>query len=526
MNVEKRLAPMTGVPRRWLPWVVLIAPAIVAAILAIWGTPHGPGTNEDSETYVCAAQTLIEKHALLACGRNWPLVWFPPLYPTMLAALDVLGIMGLDGVRVICMVSFAGSTLLMGAMLNRATSSLLLSIIGELLFLTMGDIVSVHLYAMSEAPFVVLFLLSIFWLWCALEDDRTRWVVLAGCTAAAASLTRYTGASIVFTGAIAFVWYDDLPRQVRLRRTAIFLTAACAPLGIWMCRNLYEARTLTARTAGFYPLEPRQYSRAAYTVVRWFIPWLSEAACFAVGGPVIVAVLVAFALVIYWNPGKLVWLLAVFALSNVMLIVVSRLFLDPFVLLAERMLVPILVSLLIVTLMLVHSLVTKPAVNALWRCLAVSIAILCIAANAFRARDILSESRNDGLEMSRLYYRNSTLIPWLSRLPLGTVLYSDEPEPIYFATGRFAEQLPMVTDPESKLPADSTRREEDLLLRRLGDHDGFIVYFNEASAYRRDNMAPIDSMPAIYHLSMRRLLQNKEGAIYEMRADPAFRLQQ
>ena len=241
----------------------------------------------------------------------------------MLAALDVLGIRGLDGVRVICTMSFAGSTFLMGAMLNRATSSLLLSIVGELLFLTMGDIVMVHLYAMSEAPFVVLFLLFIFWLWCALEDDRMRWVVLAGCTAAAASLTRYTGASIVFTGAIALVWYDDRPRQVRLRRTAIFLTAACAPLGIWMCRNFYEARSLTARIAGFYPLESYQYPRAAHTVVRWFIPSLSEDACSAVGGPVIVAVLVAFALVIYWNPGKLAWLLAVFALSNAVLIVVS-----------------------------------------------------------------------------------------------------------------------------------------------------------------------------------------------------------
>ena len=186
---------------------------------------------------------------------------------------------------------------------------------------------------------------------------------------------------------------------------------------------------------------------------------------------------------------------------------------------------PILVSLLIVTLLLAHSLVTKPAVNLLWRCVAVSLAILCIVANAFRARDILSESRNDGLEMSRRYYRNSTLIPWLSRLPLGTVLYSDEPEPIYFATGRFAELLPRVADPTNKPALESERSEEDLLLHRLGDHDGFIVYFNEASPYRRDSMPPIDSMPAVYHLSMRQVLQNKDGAIYEMHAAPPLRRQ-
>jgi hypothetical protein len=43
--------------------------------------------------------------------------------------------------------------------------------------------------------------------------------------------------------------------------------------------------------------------------------------------------------------------------------------------------------------------------------------------------------------MSRRYYRDSALIAWLLRLPADTVIFSDEPEPIYFFAGRFAEQL-------------------------------------------------------------------------------------
>lgn len=446
------------------------------------------------------------------------MVWFPPLYPVMLAILDLVGIRGLEGARVICVVSYTSSTLLVGTLLYTTTASLVLSILDELLFLTMADIVTVHLYTMSEAPFVVLFLLFIFCMLRALEDDRTRWIITAGCTAAAASLTRYTGASIIFTGAITFLWNDDRSSYIRLRRAAIFLIATCAPLSIWMARNVHEAGSLTERHPGFYPLESYQYPLAASTVVRWFIPWLADQTCAAVGGPVMVALILALAILIYWNPQKLVWMLAVFALSNGAFIVASRFFMDPYVVLTGRMLVPILVSLLLLTSLLAYSLVARPTIAAPWRWIVISMAILFIVANAFRSKAVLDESHDHGLELSRAYYRDSALITWLSRLPPGTVLYSDEPEPIYFETGRFAEQLPMITDPESKLPLASTSREIGLLHDRLGDQRGFIVYFNDASAYRRDNMPPIDSMPAVYSLSMREVVSNKEGTIYEMRS--------
>jgi hypothetical protein len=95
--------------------------------------------------------------------------------------------------------------------------------------------------------------------------------------------------------------------------------------------------------------------------------------------------------------------------------------------------------------------------------------------------------------MSRRYYRDSALIAWLSRLPADTVIFSDEPEPIYFLAGRFAEQLAIdwAVTPRHRV-------------------------FNKASLNRLDNIPPPGLMPSVYGLSIRELIRSSDGAIYEM----------
>jgi hypothetical protein len=496
---------------------LLVALALVAAAVSLWGTAYGPATNEDSGGYLCGAQNLIEKGAFLMCGRDLPMVWFPPFYSFLLAGLDAIGLWRMEGARVLCAITFAAGTLLTGAILYESTVSLLVAILGELLFLTMGDIVTTYLYAMSEAPFVALLLLFIFWTWRALEDDRMRWLVLAGLAAAAAALTRYMGASLIVTGAIAIAWYDARPIPIRLRRAALFLLAGCVPVGAWMCRNLHLAGSLTSRRLGYYPLDAQQYPKAAYTVVRWFYPF-SAAICTVIGAPVIIAVLLAFVLVAFWNPGKLPWLLAILALANAAIIVVSRLFADPYVVFAGRILVPILVMSVILTLWVAHSIFAQPTVSPRWRWGAVALALLFVMANTVRSRGILHDARTYGFELSTRYYRDSALIAWLSRLPPDTVIYTDEPEPIYFFGGRIADLLPMITDPNGEYPLASLAGEVSRMHDRLDDHTGIIVYFYRAHPHRRDNMADLVLMPAVYGLSMRPLFQNQDGVIYEIRA--------
>jgi Dolichyl-phosphate-mannose-protein mannosyltransferase len=504
---------------RWLRWALLVAPAIVAALVSLWGTAHGPATNEDSYAYICGAQKILEKGAFLVCGSDRPQLWFPPFYSFLLAILDALGLRRMEGARALCAICFAASTLLTGRLLYTSTSSLVPAIIGELIFLTLDDVVSVHLYAMSEAPFVVLLLLFTTWILRALDDDRTRWLILAGLAGAAASLTRYMGASLIGAGAIAIVWYDARPISFRLRRGATFLNAGGVPLAAWMCRNLHVAGSLTSRHRGYYPLDPLQYSKAAYTVVRWFCPFSLDT-CKVLGAPVMVGVLLAFVLVLYWNPGKLAWLMALVALSNLAFIVGSRLFLDPYVVFAGRMLVPILVCLLIMILRVAYSILTRPTVNPRWQAVAVSIAVLMVLANGLRAREKLNIARHGGYELSQRFFTDSALIAWLARLPSNTLIYSDEPEPIYFFSGRIAQLLPMITNPNGKKPRASFAGEVSLMHDRLDDHPGVIVYFDRAHEYRRDNMATPVLMPFIYRLSLRMLFHNQDGAIYEMRAAP------
>jgi hypothetical protein len=187
---------------------------------------------------------------------------------------------------------------------------------------------------------------------------------------------------------------------------------------------------------------------------------------------------------------------------------------------AGRMLVPVLVCLLIMVLWVAHSILARPTVNPGWRGVAISIALLLVLVNAAGAHERLDFARDRGYELSSRYFTDSALIAWLSRLPPDTLIYSDEPEPIYFFSGRIAQLLPMITDPHGKKPLASFRGEVRLLHDRLDDHTGVIVYFHRAHGYRQDNMATPVLMPFTYRLSLRTLFENQDGAIYEMRAAP------
>ncbi len=106
---------------------------------------------------------------------------------------------------------------------------------------------------------------------------------------------------------------------------------------------------------------------------------------------------------------------------------------------------------------------------------------------------------------------------WLSRVSPKTVIFSDEPEPIYFFTGRLAEALPITTDPVTKLPLPSSKWDVERMHDRFGTGTGLIVYFYDATGWRKDNMPKLEAMPAAYHLSMSPVMSNKDGIIYEVR---------
>jgi hypothetical protein len=130
---------------------------------------------------------------------------------------------------------------------------------------------------------------------------------------------------------------------------------------------------------------------------------------------------------------------------------------------------------------------------------------------------VLNESHHEGLALTKRYYSDSPLIAWLADVSPKTVIFSDEPAPIYFFGGRPAESLPLITDPLTKLPPQSFTRDLARMRHRLGSGTGLIVYFYKGDESQIDNMPNLNAMPAAYHLLMSPVMSNQDGIIYAVR---------
>jgi hypothetical protein len=494
---------------------LLVGPAAVGALLVLWATALGPGTEGDSSTYVCATQSFIARGALCDCGTTWPMIHFPPLYPVLLAIASLFGAAPLTAARWVGAISCAASVIVTGALLCAATSSIFVALLGELLFIC--GVTTVFLFAMSEAPFIVFLLLFVLALWRALQDEGLGWIVIAGGAAAAACLTRYMGASLLVTGASGLVCLGVGPIAARVRRSAVFLTIGGTPLTIWLIRNHLETGNF-GRSLAWHPPSSADLLLACSTVAHWVFPWVSKQTAQWIGLPLLIGSVVVLVIVEWRNPYPLAWLLANLILCNGALILLCRFVNDRAILLNQRMLTPILVSSLVLTLSAIDFTATRLSVGMRWRAIGFALGLLFVFLSARATAPILYQSRVNGLGFTERYYAGSALISWIRNLPAGTAIYSDEPEPISMFTNHFAKSLPVLRDPYTRQPSRGFERERAAMESSMSQLPGVIVYFYKANPHSTENLPPLEAMPFIYHLSMKTVLETQQGVIYEARA--------
>lgn len=254
-------------PRRRL---VVLAPAIVLAMWAAFQvghvTRHDLGTTPDSATYLGTADNLRHGHGPTVpftflwddyspgeAVRHRARIWsshFPPAYPASLAAASIVGGDSRGAARGVDIVCVALNVVLVGVLAARMTKyrSVIVATIAPAVMLYVVDAVPVplggvgwfgsHVSIASEPLFAALFTAAIIVTATAITGEgRQANLALAGAAAMAAGtlLTRYNGIAVVMTVAIALVWFDRArPLPERLRRSAIFATAATAPIVLFV----------------------------------------------------------------------------------------------------------------------------------------------------------------------------------------------------------------------------------------------------------------------------------------------------
>src|SRR5262245_3228670 len=136
---------------RWKTILTLALLTLLAGFAAycVWyATAPGAAISPDSTSYIGAARSLLAGKGLMV--RGGPLMHYPPLTSTLLAAGGLFGPDPAEVARGLNALLLGASVFLMGYAIHRTTGAVVTAWLGAALVLAAIDIVEVHTWAWSE----------------------------------------------------------------------------------------------------------------------------------------------------------------------------------------------------------------------------------------------------------------------------------------------------------------------------------------------------------------------------------------
>ncbi|MCB2203134.1 hypothetical protein KQI65_00180 [bacterium] len=267
---------MRNYQKQWLNSVSALAllPVLAAAVLVVLLIlKAGASFTTDSFGYLTISRHLVED-ASFTDYLGVPVTVWPPLLPLFLALLRLVGLSEPDQLAaVLNSISYIvsaglGSWLLWNAL--QEEDRVHASWMSIPLLLLSSPLVVISLWFLSE-PLFIAFTILFFTVALRFSAKGANSVPLMGITAAAAMMTRYAGISLLVTGVILLLLFEETLRS-RIRKVLIFSVTAVLPLILWVLRNYMVSATLTG------PRLPSHYSIDAaiadllHFVLRWFLP--------------------------------------------------------------------------------------------------------------------------------------------------------------------------------------------------------------------------------------------------------------
>ena len=472
-------------------WPVLVGLALLGAAALIWSMPRGAGLDYDSPFYLTAAENLRNGRGLYwegEGGQLFPLLHYPPLYAMVLAFLILMGLDSVSAAAWVNIVCFAGTVGLTGWVIYHFTHQAWPTLAGTLTALLSPILVGVHLEALSEPLFLVLLVGCLGLLAEHQHRARTGILVASAGLAGLAYLTRYVGLAVVATGVVAILVDRRRPLGRRLKDLAIFSAVSLLPLLVWYVRNWVLTGSLTNRTITFHPPTLDSLRLGVFTLAGWLsldrLPFRSGSGLMLAAGG-------ASALLMAWAWGRsrrpagekaeggdlrrasleTAAILVLFACAYCGLLLASLSFFDAATKLDNRILSPAYVVVLIALWLIVAS-IPRPARMALTGAAAVLGAVYLV-----RSVGLLEDMRLNGRGFNSRQWMNSETIAWLRAQPASGILYTNEPFPVRFLTGRPVYWVPEAFDPVQGRRRPGFEAQMEAMRSRLRQPDSVLALF-------------------------------------------------
>lgn len=444
---------------RLVSFIALCLITLSGMVLIIQATPNGLGLSDDSIAYIAGARSMAAGNGYREAWliSNQPVTHFPPAFSSVLAVFGLFGIDPLRAARWVNAVLFGLNAALLGILGWRMTPSLTAGVVLAALFVTSGEMFSVHAVAMSEPLFIFLSLLS-FWMFDLYFERHHHWLWMIACGTfvGMAYLTRYAGLALVATFVAALFILHTTWRK-RLASTGILLASASPWVLGWSIRNRLIAGNATNRAFAWHPLTSENIEPGLRVFSEFFIPiesWRRE--IFKQPGIIEGMIILVLGGIFVWvivtawrylsspqqeRTGKearevLSFTTGVFIFAYLASIVASMLMFDAATKFKLRILAPVLVSLLILLV-----------VFGIWlrsrrRDVVIALTLLILGVSIYKQSITFNTWAKSELGYASFQWYDSKAIDYLNTLPDHVMIYTNEPGAVYLYTGRGSYVLP------------------------------------------------------------------------------------
>lgn len=258
------------------PWTLSVGLlALLGIALVLLVTRYGAGASGDSAYYVMGARNMMEGNGFSRTsggGEIKPIAGFPPGYS---AALGLLGVTGQDlfqAGRYMNALLFGANILLVGGLVHHYTHSIWPTVLAGLAILVATDMVFFHSWIMSEPLYIFLMLLGILGILRYLEKGGLLVLLGTGVCVAAATLTRYIGASLLVAFAVSILGSSRSKWLRRVTDCALLAIAGLAPVLLWLRWNVVVTGSGVNRAVLYHPMRPELIRGFLSAASAWFVP--------------------------------------------------------------------------------------------------------------------------------------------------------------------------------------------------------------------------------------------------------------
>lgn len=468
--------------------VALIAlVGLCASVVMYQITAQGPGVDPDSIIYIRTAEALLARDGFFVSGQ--PMAHYPPVFPLLLAFVGwFTGGDILLAARLLAALLFGVNVVLLALAVCACTRySLVAAGCAILLFLVSKPILSIHSMAWSEAPFITFSMAGLILLSEYVAYPRLRLLVLASLMVGVAAATRYIGGTLLPTAVLALFFLSNQSFRNKMRDIVLLLGIACLPLGFWVVRNLFIARTATNRELVFHPCTLYDVKRLIGQIYDFVLP-ISIPPWTKILHVATAAILFVFAARLLlrrtstrqrsWSIGVVLsFVLATYSVVYATSLFLSISFFDAATPVNKRLLLPVFLALIVVATSFVKAFSEICRLKRAWYGY---VALVCfsVSCNAGPAISAAVDLHHNGKGYTARHWRNSETLNYLPGVPETMAVYSNGPDVIGFLTEREANMIPRKEFPCTRRKNPNYQRQMRHMMEECKKGNALIVYLN------------------------------------------------